>query len=1066
MGIALLGATYTTSYTTSSTNYYGCLGNSNGNNFSSILNTTEANAELICRNAGTLRLLNAHVTTNSRTLSQTIAIRHNEATSALSISVSAATTGLFADTSDSVSLSAGDRFCVLVALNSDSGGFNAVSICVALNAAATTSAHYAAFGVMSDSSVSTTNYVPFCGCSNFLNTTESNAQIQAAISGTAHNLYMYVTANSRVNSSTVAFRVGAASKNQSLSISASTTGVIEDTSDSDSLTGGTSLFDGAITTGISAGTLTWSICGVIVDSGTPNASAIYSSNGNASAFTAAMSCQLIGRAGAITGASTTQQSASEFQAVASGIAILITANTDGSAESITFQKNGSNGNQAASVTANSTGWFSDTTNLDSIQATDLWCAAGGAPASGSISLRSMAMLVTLGYTVTTTISGATESSELISECAAIASESLGSVNKKSPAWMEAVKSVATKVPSQAESLELVSRDAVSAIEWMGNQKISGALWTESSGNVQVNRVLAVEILGNAKINTALAAEDLHVLASWSAVPVEFAGSVAVGSSVPIETVASFNVNAAVPLEAAGAVSISASMNAEWLGLVTSDTQINLEFRQNITSVVGNTAIQLESIGSVQIDWPPADEILLSVDSSISVQAETLLSDTSLTSTQPEWASLVSSDTAAGLTIVVQVMSCGTLNEEMTFSVISYNSIADEVTQSVQSGIPVQMENVGDFVSVTSLQSEAIAMVAAASAIADEIMLAVQADVDVPVESVGSAAISILGQSESTADVNRSETAAVEIAGTFAVSLAAPAESVALASINITAPSEETAALSRELASGSEVLLSVSSLARVATESVSLLSSKTQVSPEWLGTTFVRSGTDANLEWLGVERVESSANIPLEITPSVRAGMSVPAESTALRQINIIPSAEWTALAKIWPTSPPMEITQSVAAYGALAVEVLLTARADTRAMIEFLGLFNVTVGPRTEIVAALRRDDISTAEAVLSARAIGVANTEVVLLLRRDEGVPLEYLGVLYAESDGRFDLEVLNDVRGSIAVPLDITFGPFALFPDIAFAADQAVYSVEPSDSSVWQVAAADVTWIQRRGR
>ena len=98
---------------------------------------------------------------------------------------------------------------------------------------------------------STTNYFPL-GCNSSTGIAESIAQVVFRDTGTLKNGFASATANTRSTATTVTSRINAAPGNISVSITASTTGVFEDTVNTDSITSGIAV-NMATTTGTGAG---------------------------------------------------------------------------------------------------------------------------------------------------------------------------------------------------------------------------------------------------------------------------------------------------------------------------------------------------------------------------------------------------------------------------------------------------------------------------------------------------------------------------------------------------------------------------------------------------------------------------------------------------------------------------------------------------------------------------------------------------------------------------------------------------------------------------------------------
>ena len=187
--------------------------------------TTEAEAQITLRYAATFDRLWAYISSNSVTGgTPTITLRENAADTALVLSITA--TGEFEDVANTNAVVSGDEVNTAHARVGSAGSFVAqggtvrhdqARIHVANNQGdwtVTASALYAALGqqhVIAD-------------------TSETDKKLQARSTETAANAFCYVTANTGTLGRVMALRVNAATSALSASITALTTGVFEDTS--------------------------------------------------------------------------------------------------------------------------------------------------------------------------------------------------------------------------------------------------------------------------------------------------------------------------------------------------------------------------------------------------------------------------------------------------------------------------------------------------------------------------------------------------------------------------------------------------------------------------------------------------------------------------------------------------------------------------------------------------------------------------------------------------------------------------------------------------------------------
>jgi hypothetical protein len=182
--------------------------------------------------AGTIKNLNVVVTTNGRADATTVGSRLNGAPGALTVSINAAATGQFEDTTHSDTVVADDLVDRYVTVGTGSGTFTA-SIYNDFETSDGTTQNVA--GGPATILQNVTNYLALMGEAVNSVTTESDSQQKAGVTCTLSKLEIHLSANTVSASSTLTSRKNAGAGGQSVSITASTTGWFEDASNSDSI---------------------------------------------------------------------------------------------------------------------------------------------------------------------------------------------------------------------------------------------------------------------------------------------------------------------------------------------------------------------------------------------------------------------------------------------------------------------------------------------------------------------------------------------------------------------------------------------------------------------------------------------------------------------------------------------------------------------------------------------------------------------------------------------------------------------------------------------------------------
>lgn len=191
--------------------------------------STEAQAQTKYYNTGTLRNAYIYVSTNSAATATTIKSRVNGADGTISFTVTAATTGYFEDTTGTQTIAANDLVCLTV-IRSTGGTFTSQLMGAYFDA--DTSTAYLPVGCNGSNTFSTassTTSVPIMG--QLRSGVDSlTGRIPALTTVTLKKLMCYVSANTRGTSSTVKLRKTASDAGPSITVSAASTGLFEDTS--------------------------------------------------------------------------------------------------------------------------------------------------------------------------------------------------------------------------------------------------------------------------------------------------------------------------------------------------------------------------------------------------------------------------------------------------------------------------------------------------------------------------------------------------------------------------------------------------------------------------------------------------------------------------------------------------------------------------------------------------------------------------------------------------------------------------------------------------------------------
>lgn len=365
--VQLTGISNGTSPTASATTYYSLTGRP-------VLNATEATRQAPIRRAGTFSKFSIKITVNSFTTTSTARLRINGANGNQSVSITNGVTGIFQDNSNSDTISSGDLLNYSIAAGS--GGTLTFTIFSILYEATGNASYF----LMNNGSTgftanSTTRYqsVGDDGL-QITETTESDVQTRVRVAGTHKNLYVYINSNARITTTTLRSRKNSGNGNMSISITSGSTGLFEDTTNSDTLASG-DLINYSLTTSTGGGSIAFRIIGSEFLSDNDTVFSVVHSGSTSGISYSFGATEQSGVSGGIYASSSPSEANMQLtcdqDCVISYLQAYVSANGLNSATTVKLRINGANGNLSVSIGATSTGYFQDASNSDSIVANDL-----------------------------------------------------------------------------------------------------------------------------------------------------------------------------------------------------------------------------------------------------------------------------------------------------------------------------------------------------------------------------------------------------------------------------------------------------------------------------------------------------------------------------------------------------------------------------------------------------------------------------------------------------------------------------------------------------------------------
>jgi hypothetical protein len=343
-----------------------------------IATTTEANANLTMWQAGTYNKMRVALKSNNVAATSTFRTRKNTANGGSTVSVGSSATGQFIDSSGSDTIAANDLVCIQSVPGAATGTFSPKYFALDFDATTNTVtklayASAATNATASFATASTQFYGPLDSqmlTSGTAITTENIAQQAISEAGTLKNLAVKVTANTRTIAQTFRLRKNTANGNQTLSIPGSGTGVIRDSTNTDTVALGDKC-NYNLASSSDAATLITTFAWWAVDFENTSSQSIYAQgNTNSTANTHGKSVTyyyaiagLISQASPATVGEVAAQIRMSTSLTFYNLGILLTTNGLTAASTMTFRKNTAATTLTTSITAATTGTFTSASNL-------------------------------------------------------------------------------------------------------------------------------------------------------------------------------------------------------------------------------------------------------------------------------------------------------------------------------------------------------------------------------------------------------------------------------------------------------------------------------------------------------------------------------------------------------------------------------------------------------------------------------------------------------------------------------------------------------------------------------
>lgn len=382
-----------------------------------LFETTEAYTQILIRASLTIRNLYLSLNSNSINGTSTCRSRKDGANGNLSVSIPSSTSGIFEDTSDSDSVASGDYANYQFVTGGNSGTLAVYSLSITLDSSTGPTRPYILTTSSTENLSGFTTSIVLNGNLRSTFYSESNVFMLMRCAGTLSHLACYVVGNTETSASTLKFRKNAANGNSNLSITASTTGWFEDSSDTDTVASGDQV---DYQSSVGSATLYVSTVEILfVGSGVTSILLNGQTYSIGDATTRYVPMDGTGPNSGGEAVRTTMR-LGNYGGMLHNLFANVSANTLNSGTStIRVRKNEANGNESVSITYGTTGQFEDTSDTDSFVTTDQFdYAITNAGTSGTLTTIVIATHVdssdvTVSGTVGLSVSGAVVVSQVV-----------------------------------------------------------------------------------------------------------------------------------------------------------------------------------------------------------------------------------------------------------------------------------------------------------------------------------------------------------------------------------------------------------------------------------------------------------------------------------------------------------------------------------------------------------------------------------------------------------------------------------------------------------------------------
>jgi len=359
----------------------------------------EARARLVYRAPGTISHLWANVAANTLNASSTLRVRKGGANVNGVITINSSTTGLLEDTSNTDAVVAADQFNTRY----DNTGASSGSITLRSSRhkfAATTNTvtRLSSAGTGTISLASNVGWHNLAGNQDSLAAGEVSGEQYFGVGGTLKNGAINTSSNGRTTNTTVISRKGGANGNISITITASTSGYFEDTSNSDTIAS-TNLANWQSTTGTGTGSTT--LNQMASDFEATDSTGVIFVGKHGTGFTISAGTTRYGAIGGSTNTLVTTENEVRINAAvdftASHLSTYASANTILAPSTLTLRQNNASTSLTVTYPTNTSGRFTDTTHTVSVVAADnLDYEYVGGGASNSVTVKSVSLSASYG----------------------------------------------------------------------------------------------------------------------------------------------------------------------------------------------------------------------------------------------------------------------------------------------------------------------------------------------------------------------------------------------------------------------------------------------------------------------------------------------------------------------------------------------------------------------------------------------------------------------------------------------------------------------------------------------